>query len=91
MMRPGVFAACAVAAYLALASVVGADWSEKGKKLLDALVIVECVMGADTMTGYQRAILDKARKEGALRPYSEGWCIEQGIVPSALMDGGRES
>jgi hypothetical protein len=82
----------AVAALLGLSVAVGAqEPTEKGRKLLDALTIVECAMGSDRLTEMQRALLDRARSRGLLPPYSEGWCIKQGIVPSALMDGGRES
>lgn len=84
--------ALAVVVLLGASVIVGAqEPTEKGRKLLDALTIVECAMGADQLTQLQRALLDRARKRGLLPAYSEGWCIEQGVVPSALMDGGRKS
>ncbi len=82
---------CSVLAFLAFASVVGAGWSEKGRKLVDALVVVECAMGAEALTDLQRAILARARREGVTPPYSHGWCLEQDIVPSPLMENDRES
>lgn len=80
-----------VVACLASAPVFGAGWTDKGRKLLDALVTIECAMGADQLTQLQRDILARARREGVIPAYSEGLCIERDIVPSTLMDGGRKS
>lgn len=92
MVRGARWWALAIVALLGLSVAVGAqEPTEKGRKLLNALTIVECAMGADKLTDLQQSLLERARTQGLLPPYSEGWCIEQGIVPSALMEGGRES
>jgi hypothetical protein len=77
-----------MAVTLLLLSTNAAIAEEDKRTVLWAYIIVEC---RDGLNDEVKIVLAELRRRGEIPPYSDAWCIKQGVVPWNLRKDDKES